>query len=67
MSWSEGTARLLLEGPGPVLVEPFVLGSAVDVVSLQIVLAAVHGGPGHAWHDERFARQCWRDKCTGVA
>ena len=41
MSWSEGTARLLLEGSGLILVEPFVLDPAVDVASLQKTLAAV--------------------------
>lgn len=41
MSWSEGTARVLLEGSGLILVEPFVLEPAVDVASLQTVLAAV--------------------------
>lgn len=36
MSWSEGTALVLLEGAELVLVEPFVLDSALDVASLHI-------------------------------
>ena len=34
MSWSDGTALVLLEGAGLVLAEPFVLDSALDVASL---------------------------------